>query len=207
MDQSQAELAAGESGAHVTVLAATAHLQLRTPWCPRTRQSLYRTEITMDDTAIEPAVKFKRRKTTHAKRPRVGVDSQDAVAAPQSPSTITDARDEALVLSDDYTSLTLKEILRNRKRPRDRLREAAARAEVTKAQALVRREQDAPKQGYEQRFVPQTGQVVDREDQQMYVYRSLIITVIRCLGRILSSPVCMAQKLTNQYGIYRSPSG
>jgi hypothetical protein len=161
----------------------------------------------MDDTAIEPAVKFKRRKTTHAKRPRVGVDSQDAVAAPQSPSTITDARDEALVLSDDDTSLTVKEILRNRKRPRDRLREAAARAEVTKAQALVRREQDAPKQGYEQRFVPQTGQVVDREDQQMYVYRSLIITVIRCLGRILSSPVCMAQKLTNQYGIYRSPSG
>ena len=124
----------------------------------------------MDDTAIDPAVKFKRRKTTHAKRVRYEVDSHDAVAAPQSPRTIAVAGDEAQVLSDDDTSLTLKEILRNRKRPRDRLREAAARAEVTKAQqALVRREQDAPKQGYEQRFVPQTGQVVDKEEQQMYV--------------------------------------
>lgn len=161
----------------------------------------------MDEIATEPAVKFKRRKITQSKRSRFGVESHDAVAAPQSPSTPTVAEDEALTLSgDDDTSSTLKEILRTRKRPRDRLREAAARAEVTKAQALVRREQDAPKQGYTGRFVPQTGQVVDKEDQQMYVPQLLLITFVRYLERMVSSIRHWAQKLTNQYGIYRSPS-
>ena len=123
----------------------------------------------MDDTATEPVVVFKRRKITHAKRTRLEPVKDLAVAAPQSPNTPPVVEDDAPILEEDETSSALKEILRNRKRPRDRLREAAARAELTKVQALVRREQDAPQQGYTGRFVPQTGQVVDREDEQMYV--------------------------------------
>lgn len=129
----------------------------------------------MEEDATEMAVKFKRRRVTHTKRTRLQVEDDDAVAAPRSPQTLAIAEDEGPTAEGDETSATLKEILRNRKRPRDRLREAAARAELTKAQTLHRREQDAPKQGYAERFVPQTGQVVDRDDEQMYVCQSLSV--------------------------------
>ncbi|KAL5409503.1 hypothetical protein PMIN03_005946 [Paraphaeosphaeria minitans] len=127
----------------------------------------------MDDHESEPAIKFKRRKTTHTKRTRLETDEETSLAAPQSPDAVP--HDTATpALEEDGTSLTLKEILRNRKRPRNRLREAAARAELTKTQAVVLREQDAdadaPKQGYTSRFVPQTGQVIDTDDQQITEY-------------------------------------
>ncbi|KAL1595267.1 hypothetical protein SLS60_009957 [Paraconiothyrium brasiliense] len=125
----------------------------------------------MNDSANEPepTVKFKRRKTTHTKRPRLDTEDEPTAAALKSPDAVPD--DTSIpALEEDETSVSLKEILRNRKRPRDRLREVAARAELTKAQALVLREQDAPKQGYTNRFVPQTGQVVDRDDQQITEY-------------------------------------
>lgn len=122
----------------------------------------------MNDHESELAVKFKRRKTTHTKRARLEAEDEPAPAAPQSPEDVS--RDAPTpVPGEDATSLTLKEILRSRKRPRDRLREAAARAELTKTQAVVLREQDAEvsRQGYTNRFVPQTGQVIDTDDQQM----------------------------------------
>lgn len=124
----------------------------------------------MDDHDTEPAIKFKRRKTTHTKRARLETDDETTLAAPPSPDAVP-RNAPTPALGEDGTSLTLKEILRSRKRPRDRLREAAARAELTKTQAVVLREHDAdaPRQGYTSRFVPQTGQVVDRDDQQMYV--------------------------------------
>ncbi|KAJ4347166.1 uncharacterized protein N0V89_011104 [Didymosphaeria variabile] len=123
----------------------------------------------MDGSASEPVIKFKRRKTTHTKRTRLGIEDEPTAAAPKSPDAVPDDTSTPAP-EEDETSVSLKEILRNRKRPRDRLREAAARAELTKTQALVLREQDAPKQGYTDRFVPQTGQVVDSDDQQITEY-------------------------------------
>ena len=149
----------------------------------------------------EPAVKFKRRKTTHTKRTRLEIEDEPTIAAPQSPDAIPDDATTPAP-EEDSTSLTLKEILRNRKRPRNRLREAAARAELTKAQALVLREQDTPKQGYTVRFVPQTGQVVDRDDQQMYV-RQLSSLFLFVIGR--PSETKRVWRLMSQYGICRSP--
>jgi hypothetical protein len=122
----------------------------------------------MSDQEAEPAIKFKRRKTTHTKRTRLETEAEPTVAAPHSPDAVVEEA-TAPAPEGDGASVALKEILRNRKRPRDRLREAAARAELTKTQAIVLRDHDVPKQGYPSRFVPQTGQVVDKDDEQMYV--------------------------------------
>ncbi|KAK7179493.1 hypothetical protein DPSP01_002602 [Paraphaeosphaeria sporulosa] len=125
----------------------------------------------MDAHQPEPAIKFKRRKTTHTKRARVETDDVTTLAVPRSPDAVPTVT-VSPALEEDGTSLALKEILRNRKRPRDRLREAAARAELTKTQTVVLREQDAdaPRHGYTSRFVPQTGQVIDTDDQQITEY-------------------------------------
>lgn len=120
-----------------------------------------------DDTATV-AVKFKRRKTAHPKRTRLGADDELSGTAQPPSDQVPAQSDTAQTLEDDDISVSLKEILRNRKRPRDRLREAAQRAELTKAQALALREEETPKQGiHASRFVAQTGQVVDRDDEQM----------------------------------------
>ncbi|KAJ4303482.1 hypothetical protein N0V90_002377 [Kalmusia sp. IMI 367209] len=125
----------------------------------------------MDDDTPGPTIKFKRRKIAHPKRTHLDTKDNLVVAAPQSTGLTPAHSDTAQSPTEDGTSLSLKEILRNRKRPRDRLREAAQRAELTKAQALVHREQDAPKQGlYASRFVAQTGQVVDKDDEQITEY-------------------------------------
>lgn len=122
----------------------------------------------MDDNAAdnvaEPAFKFKkRRKTTQTKRTRLEFEDDVADGLPV-------AKDIATA-EDDDTSLRLREAIRSRKTPRDRAREAAALAELKKAQALVQRQQEeAPKQDYFGRFVPQTGQVLDRDEKKMYVH-------------------------------------
>jgi hypothetical protein len=128
----------------------------------------------MDGHDSEPTIRFKRRKTTHTKRARLETEDDTTRAAPQSPDAASHYAPTPAP-EEDATSLTLKEILRTRKRPRDRQREAAARAELAKTQAVVLREQDAdaPRQGYTSRFVPQTGQVIDADDQQMYVLLQL----------------------------------
>ncbi|KAF2639944.1 hypothetical protein P280DRAFT_381672, partial [Massarina eburnea CBS 473.64] len=97
-----------------------------------------------------PPLRFKRRKIAHAKR-HPGPSTSEA----------SDAADVA-----DPTD-GLKDALRNRKRPR--AREAERRLETASSQALVPAE--TPKRSsYESRFVAQTGEVIDADDQQMTNY-------------------------------------
>lgn len=131
-----------------------------------------------DTTAMaEPTIRFKRRKTTHARRVYQQADTPtlhptssevptDTVTASLDHTIAPPLGESADTVDDEDTVPNLKDILRNRKRPRDRLREVARKAESKKSQALV--PTDAPKQDvYGNRFVAQTGQVVDVDDQQM----------------------------------------
>jgi hypothetical protein len=117
-----------------------------------------------------PTIRFKRRKITHPKR--VYVDSEDAhiAACSQPPPTVgsigvqsppEDAQDK-----DDSVS-NLREILRNRKRPHDRLRETARKAEPRKTEMVPFEAPQQQQHPYTSRFVAQTGQIVDRDDKQM----------------------------------------
>jgi hypothetical protein len=81
-------------------------------------------------------------------------------------ATPADASAQQATVDEDESAPNLREILRSRKRPRDRIREATRKPEPAQSQALV--VADAPKQDlYATRFVAQTGQVVDRDDRQM----------------------------------------
>jgi hypothetical protein len=114
-----------------------------------------------------PAIRFKRRKTAHPKRVYTE-DDAPAVSASRSPvaATLSDAPYSATEANDEEESApNLKEILRNRKRPRDRLKETTRKAEPPRTD-LVQAEAPRPDQ-YTSRFVAQTGQVVDRDDKQM----------------------------------------
>ena len=116
-----------------------------------------------------PAFRFKRRKVNHPKRVRVddddtpetfGAQSSNTDAAPNAPPPTKEAQEE------DSTP-NLKEILRNRKRPRDRLRDMARKTETPGAEVV---RTDAPEPGpdrYTSRFVSQTGHVVDKDDKHM----------------------------------------
>ncbi|KAF1949271.1 hypothetical protein CC80DRAFT_555479 [Byssothecium circinans] len=97
--------------------------------------------------STKEALRFKRRKTTLAKRlPSASVSESHDVA--------------------EYTD-ALKDVLRNRKRPRPR--DEGPKAETAGLQAPV--SADRPKQSaYESRFVAQTGEVIHRNDQQMTEY-------------------------------------
>jgi hypothetical protein len=115
-----------------------------------------------------PTIRFKRRKTTHPKR--VQLEEDAPVVSTQSPNAAIP--NDALSLSlpngakdEEETIPNLKEILRNRKRPRDRLKETARKPEVTRTE-LVQVDAPRPDQ-YTSRFVAQTGQVVERDDKQM----------------------------------------
>jgi hypothetical protein len=114
-----------------------------------------------------PVVRFKRRKTTHPKRVQLTEDAP-IMSASQSPDAATpnDALSSQQGADDEEESVpNLKEILRNRKRPRDRLRETGRKPEVGRAE-LVQVDAPRPDQ-YTSRFVAQTGQVVERDDKQM----------------------------------------
>ncbi|KZM25298.1 uncharacterized protein EKO05_0000607 [Ascochyta rabiei] len=122
---------------------------------------------TADDGNAAPSFRFKRRKTTHTKRARtddevtVSLDTQspDAVTPPIAPEAAQD---------EDESVPNLKEIIRNRKRPRDRLKDVARRTEAPQTQLV---QSEAPRPGqYTSRFIAQTGQVVDSSDKQMTVY-------------------------------------
>lgn len=115
-----------------------------------------------DDTA--PNVSFKRRKTTHTKRARTDEDA---------PTRSTDTALDAATTSDAPRAAqnekesvpNLKEILRNRKRPRDRVKDTARKPEALQTEL---QQVDAPRTDkYTSRFVGQTGQVVDSSDAQM----------------------------------------
>lgn len=117
-----------------------------------------------------PSIRFKRRKVVHTKRvntnedvPADTVESQTSAAAPPSdnaPDTPTMSRNE----NDSMPNL--KDIIRNRRRPGDRAREAARKTDAPPRQQVATIE--TPCDGlYIGRFVAQTGQVVDRDDKQM----------------------------------------
>ncbi|KAF1832478.1 hypothetical protein BDW02DRAFT_502952 [Decorospora gaudefroyi] len=117
-----------------------------------------------------PAIRFKRRKTAHPRRVPLE-DDAPVISASQSPDAATpgDAPTPPDEFKDEEESVpNLKEILRNRKRPRDRLKETARKAEGSST-ALVQVDAPRPNQ-YTSRFVAQTGQVVDRDDKQMSEY-------------------------------------
>ncbi|KAJ8105778.1 hypothetical protein OPT61_g9975 [Boeremia exigua] len=107
-----------------------------------------------------PSVSFKRRKTTHTKRTRT--DDAPATTNAALDATPDDAPEAA---HEEESVPNLKEILRNRKRPRDRIKDAARKPETPHTEL---QQADAPRAGpYTSRFVGQTGQVVDSGDAQM----------------------------------------
>jgi hypothetical protein len=114
-----------------------------------------------------PSIRFKRRKTTHPKRVQLEEDAL-VISTSQSPDAATpnDALSLPNEANDEEESVpNLKEILRNRKRPRNRLKETARKPDVTRTE-LVQVDAPRPDQ-YTSRFVAQTGQVVERDDKQM----------------------------------------
>jgi hypothetical protein len=121
---------------------------------------------TQEDNVPLSTVQFKRRKVTRQKRINFEEPAPDT-AATQAPvaSVLDDARSPLNDTPRDDSTANLKEILRNRKRPRDRQKDAARKAEDPgRDLAAV----EAPRDGhYTGRFVAQTGQVVDRDDKQM----------------------------------------
>jgi hypothetical protein len=114
-----------------------------------------------------PSIRFKRRKTTHPKRVQLE-DDAPVISTSQTPDAATP--NEAPLppnhVNDEEESVpNLKEILRNRKRPRDRLKETTRKPDVTTTELA---QVDAPRPDqYTSRFVAQTGQVVERDDKQM----------------------------------------
>ena len=123
-----------------------------------------------EDTSA-PSIRFKRRKIAHPKRTTHLEDDTPTIPTSQSPDAVkpTDAARSPPPthnLPEDPDSVpNLKEILRNRKRPRDRLRDAARKSDTPRTE-LVQIDAPRPDQ-YTSRFVAQTGQVVDRDDKQM----------------------------------------
>lgn len=123
---------------------------------------------TVQDDSSASAVRFKRRKTTHPKRVAVEEDAPTVVTS-QSPDTasLLHAPSHSTEANNDEESVpNLKEILRNRKRPRDRLKEGVRKVEVPRTDMVHMDDAPRPDQ-YTGRFVAQTGQVVDRDDKQM----------------------------------------
>jgi|TARA_R110002003_G_scaffold433_8_gene19752 hypothetical protein len=111
-------------------------------------------------------VRFKRRKVTHPKRVCVEEHAPAATTIQASDASVpVDTRSPFNGLPAEDPVPNLKEILRNRRRPRDRTKEVVRKAEeATSGLVTV----DAPREGhYTGRFVAQTGQVVDRDDKQM----------------------------------------
>jgi hypothetical protein len=126
-----------------------------------------------DDTA--PSFRFKRRKIAHPRK----LQSLDSDASPtQLPDVPLPTNDlpnlpaPSAVEEDEEDVPNLTEILRQRKRPQERLKEAARKAAEKKGGPgpLVLHSDAGAPQGADQysgRFVAQTGQVVDKDDEQM----------------------------------------
>ncbi|KAH7115321.1 hypothetical protein B0J11DRAFT_561860 [Dendryphion nanum] len=127
-----------------------------------------------DETA--PTFRFKRRKIAY---PRARLES-DASPAPvpaeaslQVPSPlITDTASTTSPHDDTEEDVpNLKDILKNRKKPRHRFQETILRKPEVKSDALVHvGEAPLAQHKYSDRFVAQTGQVVGTDDRQMMDY-------------------------------------
>ncbi|KAK1919010.1 hypothetical protein P3342_001140 [Pyrenophora teres f. teres] len=126
---------------------------------------------TVPEDSPAPAIRFKRRKIAHPKR-AVTEDDAPNVSTLQSPDAATrnEAQSPPAQAMDEEESVpNLKEILRNRRRPRDRLKEATRKIEEPNSGLVVQEHVPRPDQ-YTSRFVAQTGQVVDQHDKQMSEY-------------------------------------
>lgn len=111
-----------------------------------------------------PVVRFKRRKLAH---PRARLDT-DATPIPLPDDLSSKASNSPRIATGDTESEVpnLKEILRNRKKPHNRVRDVARKVEQ-KSDALVIVDDASKPAAYSDRFVAQTGQVVGVEDKQM----------------------------------------
>jgi hypothetical protein len=121
---------------------------------------------TVQDETAGPAIRFKRRKVAHSKRVHISKDPPP-VSNTQSADVLsrTDAPLPSEQLEDDNSAPNLRDIIRGRKRPRDRFKDAMRNVEAPRTELVV---VDTPQKGhYTSRFVAQTGQVVDRDDKQM----------------------------------------
>ena len=130
----------------------------------------------MDDES-GPAFRFKRRKIAHPRKAQlqdIGISSEPTPQA-LSPSELTGNPESSnAILSsevpgeDEEPIINLKDIIRQRKRPQDRVREAARKAaEKNKVDAIVQGDASKPSDQYSGKFVAQTGQVVAKDDEQM----------------------------------------
>jgi hypothetical protein len=115
----------------------------------------------MQEAGLAPTVHFKRRKTAHAKR--VYVEKEPPTASDSHPDDAASPPSESR--EEDNAVPNLKDILRNRKRPRNRPKDTARKTEAPRGDMAAA---DMPRDTqYTGRFVAQTGQVVDRDDKQM----------------------------------------
>ena len=119
---------------------------------------------TVEDDSTVPSFRFKRRKTTHTKRARIE-DDTPPVPDTSSPNTATPLDAPGAAQEGEASVPNLNQIIRNRKRPRDRLKDVARRPETTQTE-LVQAEAPRPDK-YSSRFVAQTGQIVDSSDKHM----------------------------------------
>lgn len=121
------------------------------------------------DDSTEPAIRFKRRKIAHPRKAYTeeSIASSDVVPELLQAPSPSPAPPQSAAHEDEESVTNLKEILRQRKKPQDRLREAARKATEKRAGPLVYTEAPAAHDTYSGRFVAQTGQVVDKDDAQM----------------------------------------
>jgi hypothetical protein len=122
-------------------------------------------DTTQDEGSV-PAIRFKRRKIAHPKRVYAEEDVPTTTES-QAPDagTRSDKPLSPPIQDEDDPVPNLKDIIRNRKRPRDRLKDVARKAEAPRTEIVS---VEGPREGlYTSRFVAQTGQVVDKDDSQM----------------------------------------
>ncbi|KAF2653452.1 hypothetical protein K491DRAFT_602893 [Lophiostoma macrostomum CBS 122681] len=128
-----------------------------------------------------PAIRFKRRKLLHPKRaPIPDADAPfDAASPPITPTSVDNLSVQVPSEILDEAAPNLREILRLRKRPQDRYRDAARKAAERRNEIVLREGGAVDGVGaegvegaragnqYSGRFVAQTGQIVDVDDAQM----------------------------------------
>lgn len=136
-----------------------------------------------EEEGVAPAVHFKRRKIAHPRRRYNGEDTVVSTGtlgsvgdgANDAPASAAAERQPVPAKEEEESVPNLKEILRKRKRPLDRLKETARRAEERKAALAASNalavadtnDTSAQTDQYRGRFVAQTGQFVDRDDREM----------------------------------------
>jgi hypothetical protein len=126
---------------------------------------------TIPDEGAAPAIRFKRRKIAHPKRVYAEEEMNPTTSESQAPGAVMQSSEVPTLPAgprdEDDTVPNLKDIIRNRRRPRDRPKEVARQAEAPKADLVTL---EAPREGhFTGRFIAQTGQVVDTDDKQMWV--------------------------------------